>query len=103
MNYGRCNEPVECRSVGTDCCSGPDQGRFDGPLVQLMGETQCVGLDIVNMSEKIRSNLFGSSNAPACERKGDPPMCHTEALAQHRGNLIQAAEALAIICSLLGV
>ena len=71
------------------------------PLVELMHRTKEVGFAILNMAEKVESNLFGETNKR--EEKPASPMCHRDALEQHHDVLCDAANALSRICNMLGV
>lgn len=100
MSYARnieataCCDPKELRG-----CEGPEKE----PLVELMNGTKDVGLAIAGMAERIEANLFGRSNSPHPEAKEASPMCHWEALEQHRRTLCDAADTLSRICVMLGI
>lgn len=83
------------------CTCAAEPPRQSEPLTELMQGTSEVGLAILDMAERIESNLFGP-NCPREEKCGSP-MCHREALEIHCSTLIRAADTLSRVCSQLGV
>lgn len=101
MSYARNTEPVGCcdpkEMRGTVLPEKP----LAEPLVDLMNETNEVGLAILAMAEKIEGNLFGEGNSR--EGANPSPTCFRHALDNHRSTLVLAADALCRICNQLGV
>ncbi len=84
------------------CC--PDMSvtaRQMVPLVDLMENTERVGLAIVSMAMQIEKNLFGGGDTET--EKTPPVMCFEDALIQHRSTLEIASNTLARVCERLGV
>ena len=100
MSYARNVEAgARCNSKELRGCGGPEKES----LVELMSGTKDVGLAIAVMAEKIEANLFGRNDSLCCEAKEASPMCHHEALNQHRRVLHDAADTLSRICVMLGI
>lgn len=102
MNYGRCNEPVECRSVGELCSEkSVPAARPSEPLNEMVKGAGAIGMDILLMAERIEENLVGAGNVR--ENKPGNPTCFRDALAMHNDSLLMTAEILSRICALLGI
>ena len=102
MNYGRCNEPVECRSVGESCGEKTvPVTRTLESLNEMVKGAGVRGMDILLMAERIEENLVGAGNGR--ENKPGNPTCFRDALAMHNDSLLMTAEILSRICALLGI
>lgn len=102
MNYGRCNEPVECRSLGELCSEKPVPAAWPSESLNEMVEgAGARGMDILLMAERIEENLGGAGNVR--ENKPGNPTCFRDALAMHNDSLLMTAEILSRICALLGI
>lgn len=93
MNYGNYNEPVnEC----IPCGSAPVE-----PMTDMLKETSHIATDVLEMTRRITSHLFGIGN-PCCEKEAEPK-CFRDQLVATRCELIATAEELSKIMSMLGV
>lgn len=102
MNYGRCNEPVECRTVGALCGEqSVPANRPPEPLNEMVKSAGARGMDILIMAERIEENLVGAGKGR--ESKPGNPTCFRDALVMHNDSLLMTAETLSRICGLLGI
>ena len=96
MRYGR-EENVVCRDLAA-CESA--QPRV--PMTEVMQCAAAVGRDMAVMVEKISKHLFGCSVNASGEQKPCPE-CFRDELQEHQACLVRTADALAEICTMLGI
>ena len=87
-------------SVGPGCAPGlPEEN-----LTDVLRETRVMASDVLNMSRKIRSHLFGSREEPCTEEaKPVDPSCFREEMGELRRKLMNACQEIAEICTKVGV
>ena len=93
MNYrnSEAKEACECSSANI-----PHESMTD-----MMRETSNIAADLLSMSRRINSHLFGQVNQ-CCEKEGEPT-CFMEELKKTRGKLLEMAKELNELCCLFGM
>ena len=74
----------------------------NGSMTDLLRENSCVATDILVMTSRINSHLFGIGN-PANEEKEAEPRCFHDELLKQRNMLLASADELCKICARLGI
>lgn len=99
MRYGR-EENVVCRDLAA--CEPVRPQDPQEPMADIMQCAAAAGRDVAVMVEKIGEHLFGSGPNVLGEQKMSPG-CFRDELQVHRACLVRTGEALAKICSMLGI